>query len=155
MIDGSEKVVRVLFPNKVLNGRVMGGAFVLRSQRREQAISVFRMAGPTFSDDLHRLDAGRNLHCSVLAVGDIRKVEISQEDNRLTCDVVETGDLSVTSHAGITVTVNGEQLIGGCESQVPIHGDSIDALVLAMQHRLTFLAQQGLTRVNDLIPAKS
>ena len=30
MIDNAESVVRILFPNKILHGKVMGGAFALQ-----------------------------------------------------------------------------------------------------------------------------
>lgn len=71
MVARSEDVVRVLFPNKVLNGRVLGGAFVLRSHREEKSISVFRTLGPTFTEKLLALDKGRNLPCAVMNVGEI------------------------------------------------------------------------------------
>ena len=154
MIDGKENVVRVLFPNKVLHGRVMGGAFVLRPHREEENISVLRMAGPTFAIDLSRLDAGRKLQCAVMNVEEIRNVQVIHGGNILSCDVVETGEIVETSHAGIVVKVNGQQLIGGHESDIEINtksGDSMDTLVLAAQHKLALLAQKGLTSVSDII----
>ena len=154
MIDNKEKVVRVLFPNKVLHGRVIGGAFVLRPQREETNISVFRVNGPTFANDIQKLDAGRNLCCSLMGVEEIRSVIISQGMNTISCDVIETGLLQSTSHAGIIVSVNGQQLIGGHESEMAIDneaGGSMDALLLAMQHRLAAIAQKGLAHVNDFL----
>ena len=56
MIDNAETVVRVLFPNKILHGKVMGGAFALRRQREESYLSVFRTSGKTFKNDLMALD---------------------------------------------------------------------------------------------------
>lgn len=154
MVDSREDIVRVLFPNKILNGRVLGGAFVLRPQRQETHISVFRTAGKTFVDDISKLDAGRNLYCSVLNVAQVRSIKIVQNQNYLSCDVQETGDITDTSHAGIYTTINGQQLIGGHESEIVLYdneGSSMDALVLAMQHRLASIAQKGLTKVNEVI----
>lgn len=154
MIDNAESVVRVLFPNKILRGKVMGGAFSLRAQRAEEYISVFRYAGLTFNDDIMALDKGRNLDCAKMQVADIRAIHFEENDNIANCDVVETGNIEKTSHAGITVFINGQQLVGGHESEIELregYGDSLDALVLATQHRLAVLAQKGLTQVNALI----
>ena len=154
MVDSKEDIVRVLFPNKVLDGRVLGGAFVLRSLRQETHMSVFRIAGKTFVDDISKLDAGRNLYCCVLNVSQVRSIKIVQNKNYLNCDVIETGDITVTSHAGIFTTINGQQLIGGHESEIILYdneGTSMDALVLAMQHRLATIAQKRLTKVNEVI----
>ena len=154
MVDSNENIVRILFPNKVLNGRVLGGAFVLRPQRQETNMSVFRMSGITFVNDITNLDAGRNLQCGVMKVGEVRGIKISQNSDCLICDVIATVDFSLTSHAGIVVMINGQQLIGGRESEIVSsekEGSSIDALILAMQHRLATIAQKGLTRVNSLI----
>ncbi|MBQ3784443.1 MAG: hypothetical protein II838_13560 [Lachnospiraceae bacterium] len=154
MVDSKENIVRILFPNKVLNGRVLGGAFVLRPLRQETYLSVFRIAGGTFVNDISKLDAGRNLQCGVMNVGEVRSVKILQKLSSLLCDVIETGDITITSHAGIIIKINGQQLIGGRESDIVLDaddGESMDALVLAMQHRLAVIAQKGLTRVDNLI----
>ena len=154
MVESTENIVRVLFPNKVLNGRVLGGAFVLRAHRQETNISVFRTIGKTFVADISKLDAGRNLDCSIMTVSKVRSVKIQQGSNSLCCDVVATGDISQTSHAGIIVIINNAQLVGGKESDIAINedeGGSLDALVLAMQHRLANIAQKGLTRVGTLV----
>ena len=74
-VGKSESVVRVLFPNKVFNGRVLGGAFVLRGHREEKSISVFRTVGPTFAVELRALDRERNLPCAQMSVGEIEDVE--------------------------------------------------------------------------------
>ena len=86
-------------------------------------------------------------------VGEIRATAISMGADTISCDVVETGDLSSTSHAGIVVSVNGQKVVGGHESEITMSGDgeSMNALMLAMQHRLASIAQKNLVRVNDLI----
>ena len=153
MVNSQEDIVRILFPNKILNGRVLGGAFVLRPHRQETNISVFRVAGGTFVDDILKLDAGRNLDCAVMKTGEVRAIKIKHHSNSLSCDVIETGDIAFTSHAGIIIMINGQQLVGGRESEITISDDggSMDALVLAMQHRLVVIAQKGLTKVNAVI----
>lgn len=153
MIDNAETVVRVLFPNKILHGKVMGGAFALRRQREESYLSVFRTSGKTFKNDLMALDKGRNLDCATMGVSAIRAVSLKKEDDIATCDVIETGNSNITSHAGIVTYINSHQLIGGHESEIELQdkqGASLDALILAIQHRLVAIAQQGLTNVSSI-----
>lgn len=154
MIDKWEDVVRVLFPNKVLNGRVLGGAFALRSHREEKSISVFRMVGFTFAEELLVLDKGRNLPCAVMNVGEINAVKFCSKGNQAWCNVVETGDITDTAHAGIEIYINNQQVIGGHESEIALceTGVSMDAIVLALQHRLAIIAQKGLTSVDKVLP---
>jgi len=152
MVDNSENVVRVLFPNKVLHGRVMGGAFALRPHRAEDSVSVFRVSGPTFCNDIKSLDKGRNLECSVMKVAAIRDVRFEHDSNSSRCDVVESADIKLSSHAGIVTYINNQQLIGGCEAAIEIvQGTTLDVIVLAVQHRLALIAQRGLTHVNKLL----
>lgn len=81
MVVRDEDVVRVLFPNKIQNGRVLGGTFVLRSHREEKYIPVFRMIGSTFAKELLVLDKGRNLPCTVMNVGEIDDVKFCSKNN--------------------------------------------------------------------------
>ena len=154
MVARSEDVVRVLFRNKVMNGRVLGGAFVLRSHREEKSISVFRIIGPTYADELLALDKGRNLPCVVMNVGEIDDIRYCSKDNVAWCNVVATGEIQQTSHAGIEIHVNAQQVVGGHEQEVVLKseaGVSMDIIMLALQHRLAALAQKGLARVNETI----
>lgn len=153
MIDNAESVVRILFPNKILHGKVMGGAFALRSWRDESYLSVFRLNGPTFKKDILGLDKGRNLDCATLSVGNIRDINLEESGNIASCDVIEIGDIDKTSHAGIFAYINNKPLIGGHENEVDSdeRGSSIGALALALQHRLAMIAQNGLTHVNTLL----
>lgn len=154
MVARDEDVVRVLFPNKVLNGRVLGGAFILRSHREEKSISVFRMVGSTFTKELLALDKGRNLPCAIMNVGEINDVKFHSENNTAWCYVVETGEIANTAHAGIEIYVNAQQVIGGRENEIILHsetGVSMDVIVLALQHRLANIAQKELISVNEVV----
>ena len=151
MIGNAENVVRVLFPNKILHGKVMGGAFALRPYREESDLSVFRLSGTTFKNDIQALDKGRNLDCAKMGVSAIRAINLMKDHDIATCDVIESGDVKVTSHAGIVTYINSQQLIGGHESEIELqdkHGASLNALILAVQHRLVAIAQLGLTNVS-------
>jgi len=152
--DKSENVVRVLFPNKVLNGRVLGGAFALRSHREEKSISVFRTIGKTFAAELLALDKERNLPCALMNVGEIDNVRFSSRGNVAWCEVVATEDVGITAHAGIEIYINAQQMVGGHEEDIVMQsetGVSMNVIVLALQHRLAAIAQKGLTCVNDVI----
>lgn len=154
MVARSEDVVRVLFPNKVLNGRVLGGAFILRSHREEKSISVFRTLGPTFTEELLALDKGRNLPCAVMNVGEIDDIKYCSKDDIAWCNVAATGEIKQTSHAGIEIHVSAQQVVGGHEQEVVLKseaGVSMDVIMLALQHRLADLAQKGLACVNETI----
>lgn len=153
-VGKSETVVRVLFPNKVFNGRVLGGAFVLRGHREEKSISVFRTIGPTFAIELRALDRERNLPCSQMSVGEIEYVNFTSKENSAWCVVTATCDITDSAHAGIEIYVNAQQVIGGHEDEIVLHneiGVSMDIISLALQHRLAAIAQRGLTRVNNVI----
>lgn len=154
MVARNENVVRVLFPNKILNGRVLGGAFVLRSNREEKSISVFRMIGSTFAKELLALDKGRSLPCAVMNVGEIDDTKFCSKDNAAWCNVVESGEIDDTAHAGIEIRVNAQQMIGGHENEIILHnetGVSMNVIILALQHRLANIAQKGLTQVSEVI----
>mgnify|MGYP006988866528 CR=1 FL=1 len=58
MVDNSENVVRVLFPNKVLHGRVMGGAFALRPHRAEESIDEGLRQTFDYMDTVGSVDEG-------------------------------------------------------------------------------------------------
>ena len=156
-VGKSENVVRVLFPNKVFNGRVLGGAFVLRGHREEKSISVFRTVGPTFAIELRALDRERNLPCAQMSVGEIEDVKFTSTDKSAWCVVSATCDITSSAHAGIEIYVNAQQVIGSHEDEIVLCneiGVSMDVISLALQHRLAVIAQRGLTRVNNLILAE-
>ena len=152
MITNEEDVVRLLFPNRVLNGRVLKSAFTLRSQRNEDYLSVFRTVGPTFKSDLLNLDKGRNLDCSIMNVGAIRDIAFDFDGESISCNVIEKGNIEETSHAGIVTHINNKQWIGGKEHEMDVkQGHTIDVIILAVQHRLASLAQKQLKTTNELI----
>ena len=154
MVDNAETVVRVMFPNKILHGKVMGGAFALRPNREESYLSVFRTSGKTFKNDMMALDKGRNLCCAKMVVAAIRAICLEEKENTIICDVIETGDIDTTSHAGIVTYINMQLLVGSHETEIIIddkQGATLDVLVLAVQHRLAKIAQEGLTNVQNLL----
>ncbi len=152
MVTNEEDVVRMLFPNRILNGRVLKSAFTLRSQLNEDYLSVFRTVGPTFKADLQHLDKGRNCECSIMNVACIRDIKFNCDGEEIACDVIEKGNIEETSHAGIVTYINNKQWIGGHENEIVVkRGHTIDIVILAVQHRLASIAQKQIKHTNELL----
>ena len=73
-------------------------------------------------------------------VGEIRGIQL----NNVVYDVRECLNESSLSHAGIFITVNGEDLIGGKAVSKPEPDMEQDFLLLAIQRELVDIAQKGL-----------
>ena len=140
MIPDSESVARAIFsPRMIVNGEIQPEAFRLRPSIKEDFLSVMRMSFPSWIEDIKRIPQRKNrkLHgFAELNVGEIRQINLK----RVEYDVRECGSDSISSHAGIFITINGENLVGGkllnsIESDV-----EQDFLVLAIQRELVDLA---------------
>lgn len=73
-------------------------------------------------------------------VGEIRQIQL----NNVLYDVKECPTESMPSHAGIFITVNGEDLIGGKNLEMPEPEMEQHFLLLAIQRELVDIAQKGL-----------
>ena len=72
--------------------------------------------------------------------GEIRNIHL----NTVSYDVQDCSSESVPSHAGIFITVNGEDLIGGKRVTMAEPDIEQDFLLLAIQRELVDIAQKGL-----------
>lgn len=113
MVENIENVARALFsPKMIINGTLQPEAFKLRSTISENYLSVMRMIFPTWKEDILTIPQRKNRVLyghAVLNVGGIRNISL----NDIKFDVKECSENSKPSHAGIFITVHGENLIGG------------------------------------------
>ena len=72
--------------------------------------------------------------------GEIRHIRL----NNVSYDVQECSSESLPSHAGIFITVNGENLIGGKSIEMAEPDVEQDFHLLAIQRELVDIAQKGL-----------
>ena len=144
LIPDHENVARAIFsPKMIHNGRLLPAAFELRPQISEEYISVMRTSIASWQDDLRRIPQRNNRKLYGFAemnVGEIRHIKATVAKY----DVYPCDNQIVKSHAGIFISINNEQLIGGR----PLHSikekAAQDFLLLAIRQELVRLAQQRL-----------
>ena len=144
MIEDIENVARAMFsPKMVINGEIQPEAFRLRASVSESYISVMRMSVPTWIEDIKHIPQRKNRRLYGFAemnAGEIRHIRL----NNVSYDVQECSSESLPSHAGIFITVNGENLIGGKSIEMAEPDVEQDFHLLAIQRELVDIAQKGL-----------
>lgn len=144
MIEDKENVARAIFsPKMVINGEIQPEAFRLRASISEDCLSVMRMSFPSWIDDIKRIPQRKNRKLYGFAeinVGEIRHIHLQN----VSYDVLECHSESAPSHAGIFISVNGENLIGGKCMKMTEPDMEQDFLMLAIQRELVDIAQKGL-----------
>ena len=144
MIADNENIARAIFsPCMIINGVVQPEAFCLRSSIQEEYISVMRMSFPFWLDDVKNIPQRKNRKLygyAEMLVNDIRSIQLKG----VLYDVRECPTASMPSHAGIFITVNGENLVGGKMLSTVTAGVEQDFLTLAIQRELVDIAQKGL-----------
>ncbi|MBO4719554.1 MAG: hypothetical protein J5658_06750 [Prevotella sp.] len=144
MISDSENVARAIFsPKMIVYGEILPEAFRLRASITENYLSVMRITIPSWIEDIKRIPQRKNRKLYGFAemnVGEIRGIQL----NNVVYDVRECLNESSLSHAGIFITVNGEDLIGGKAVSKPEPDMEQDFLLLAIQRELVDIAQKGL-----------
>lgn len=144
MVADNENVARAIFsPRMIINGEIQPEAFCLRPSIQEEYISVIRMAFPTWLDDVKIIPQRKNRKLygyAEMGVNGIRKIQLKG----VVYDVKECASESVPSYAGIFITVNGENLVGGKILSTITPGIEQDFLILAIQRELVDIAQKGL-----------
>ena len=144
MIEDVENVARAIFsPKMVVDGEIQPEAFRLRASISENYLSVMRMSIPSWIEDVKRIPQRRNRKLYGFAemnVGEIRHINLSN----VSYDVKECNSGIAPSHAGVFITVNGEDLIGGKSLKMPEPEMEQDFLLLAIQRELVDIAQKGL-----------
>lgn len=144
MIEDIENVARAIFsPKMIIDGEIQPEAFRLRSSISENYLSVMRMSVPSWVEDVKKIPQRKNRKLYGFAemnVGEIRNIHL----NNVSYDVQDCSSESVPSHAGIFITVNGEDLIGGKRVTMAEPDIEQDFLLLAIQRELVDIAQKGL-----------
>lgn len=144
MISNTENVARAIFsPKMIVNGEILPEAFRLRTSISENYLSVMRISISSWIEDIKQIPQRKNRKLYGFAemnVDEIRGIQL----NRVVYDVRECPSESVPSHAGIFITVNGEDLIGGKAVNMPEPDMEQNFLLLAIQRELVDIAQKGL-----------
>ncbi len=144
MITNDSNVARALFsPKMVVDGEIQPEAFKLRASIKEDFISVAQMSISSWLDDIKSIPQYKNRHLCGYAkmnVGAIRGIQL----RGVAYDVRDCSNKSKPSHAGIFISINGENLIGGKRLECIANGMEQDFLLLAIQRELVDIAQKGL-----------
>lgn len=147
MINNEENVARVIFsPRMVYKGVLQTEAFRLREHIAESYLSVLRMTIPTWQTDVMLIPQRKNRQLfgyAVMNVGEIREAKFQQVEY----DDMAFNDQEMKSHAGIFITVDGEQLIGGKKLENIKDNDAQDFLLLLIQRRLVEIARKNLRMI--------
>lgn len=148
MIADTENVARAIFsPRMIVDGEIQPEAFRLRASISEDYLSVMRVSIPTWMDDIKLIPQRQNRQLygyAEMNVGEIRGIRLSN----VTYDVCELPNETITSHAGIFIWINGENLIGGKRISSIHDGEEQDFLLLAIQRELVDIAQKGLHQMD-------
>lgn len=144
MIENSENVARAIFsPKMVVNGEIQPEAFRLRASLSEDYLSVMRLTIPSWLEDIKRIPQRKNRKLfgyAEMNVGEIRNIRLAS----VKYDVRECPNESIASHAGIFISVNDENLIGGKLLETIQSETEQDFLILAIQRELVDIAQKKL-----------
>ena len=150
-VSNTEKIVRILHRDWVVEGQVQINAFSLRLN--ETYISVNRPAISSFFDDVldfitkHQdflISENSSYQQASLGVGDVRKIKI--ELGKDVADVVvevEPRDKNYLSHAGIFTRCDGKNLKGGQQDKhIPVA-----AILQKVQHKLLQLSHVEVCKI--------
>jgi len=154
-LSAIENVVRVIFPLTMMReGELLPAAFKLRELQDgpEQYISVFRQFAETFSTDIQAFDKGRNLPCCILNVGEIRGIELTIVNTRVTYQVKAVPTNTCPSHGGIFITIGNKPLQGNASNVFVALGigKEADFHVVAIRRRLVDIAKKRMTSVSQV-----
>ncbi len=104
------------------------------------------MTIPTWQTDVMLIPQRKNRQLfgyAVMNVGEIREAKFQQVEY----DVMAFNDQEMKSYAGIFITVDGEQLIGGKKLENIKDNDAQDFLLLLIQRRLVEIARKNLRMI--------
>lgn len=143
-IQNTENVARVIFsPKMIFKGKLLPAAFELRGQITEDYLSVLRTSIATWKSDLQKIPNRKNrttVGYALMNVGSIRG--LSNEE--INYDVCDKSSPSMESHAGIVITYNGQQVVGGKPLNVFDSETSENFIRMAIRYKLQKIAQKGL-----------
>lgn len=144
IIPDIENVARALFsPKMIKDGEILPEAFRLRPSISEEYLSVMRMSINSWIEDVKRIPQRKNRKLYGFAemnVGEIRHIQLKGVEY----DVKDCSQSGVQSHAGIFISLYGENLIGGKAINTIESGVEQDFMMLAIQRELVDIAQKGL-----------
>jgi len=147
MMDDKENVARLLKNLWFYDGELSPAAFNLRPQIHESYISVLRESCDSFLKDVKVVTHGK---CPVLYarlnVGELRGLQVDSLEDDVCFDVKIVDNTFLSSHAGIFIYINSQQIVGGepLESYELRHGVSADSVLLLIREVLSDYARNKL-----------
>lgn len=156
-ISNSENVARAIFSPQMIgvNGELLLSAFALRVFKNgtaEDFISVNRMSVESWFDDILKIPQRRNRQLygyAELNVGQIRHIELQVNGHPVTYNVYDRSEGSTASHAGISVSVEGQTLKGGGNPFISALAPNQpeDFVMMAIQEELLDIAKNNFVRI--------
>jgi len=153
-LDDKEDVARVLKPIWLCEGVVSPSAFNLRPHIHESYISVLRHTHAAFVKDVYAVARGqKQISYALTNTGELRQLQVDAIEDKITFDVAAIDNQQLTSHAGVFIYVNNQQVVGGepFESLDLKHGVSVDSVLLSVRDTLADYAQNNIQTITNSI----
>ena len=141
-----ENVARLMKKIWICDGVISSAAFNLRPQIRETYISVLRECVDTFLIDIKKICKESPVIYALMSTDDIQSLSIEALEDDIKFSVKVVDNMNIKSHAGIFITINGQQLVGGepFESLEIKHGMSADCVLLEIRKAIAKLASKNI-----------
>ena len=150
-LDSSENVARAIFSPLMINesGQLLRSAFSLR--HNESYISVCQMSKESWLDDVRSIPTNENRVLegyATLTVADVRKLAFVHQWKTVTFEVFDKSTELNKSHAGITISFDGNELKGDRNLTLKDLPEDVSApvVLLRAQRRLLNLANRRFVR---------
>lgn len=141
-----ENVARLMKKIWICDGVISSAAFNLRPQIRETYISVLRECVDTFAIDIKKICKESPVIYALMGTDDIQSLRIDTLEDDIKFSVKVVDNINIKSHAGIFITINGQQLVGGepFESLEIKRGMSADCVLLEIRKAIAKLASKNI-----------
>ena len=145
MVD-NENVARLLKKVWICDGVISSAAFNLRPQIHETYISVLRECVGTFALDIKKICKELPVDYALMPINSVKSLKIVSIEDDIKFSVKAVDNATIKSHAGIFITINEQQLVGGepFESLEIKRGKSADCVLLEIRKSIAKLASRNI-----------
>ena len=130
----------------VYEGEISPSAFNLRPHIRETYISVLRECMETFALDIKKICKELPVDYALMPINSVKSLKIVSIEDDIKFSVKAVDNATIKSHAGIFITINEQQLVGGepFESLEIKRGKSADCVLLEIRKAIAKLASRNI-----------